>query len=246
VIRLALIGDPVEHSASPTLHRGFLEEAGVDGEYVAIRVARGDGARVIRRLRADGFTGCNVTYPLKEEAFEACEVRTDEARRAAAVNTVLFGPRILGTTTDGAGARSALEAFLDEPVALKRVGILGYGSTARAILAALQENDAYTFVWGRDEKRVIETCRRFEAKPWPAANPPEIVVSTLPPEASLPDDLIAQLQNADMVMDANYGDRSRLARRLNREVIPGDAMLEAQARASFDFWLAHLDRIAND
>ncbi|MGA2759849.1 MAG: hypothetical protein ABSF08_05980 [Candidatus Cybelea sp.] len=243
MIRLALIGDPVEHSASPALHRGFLEEAGMDGEYVAIRVASGDGARVIRRLRADGFTGCNVTYPLKEEAFEACDARTDESERIEAVNTILFGRETLGTTTDGAGARSAIEAVLDEPVALKRVGILGYGATARAILSVLQENDAYTFVWGRDEARVIETCRRFEAKPWPGSNPPEIVVSTLPPEAALPDDLIAQLQNADMVMDANYGDRSRLARRLNREVIPGDAMLEAQARASFDFWLAHIDRV---
>jgi shikimate dehydrogenase len=243
VIRLALIGDPVEHSASPALHRGFLEEAGMDGEYVAIRVASGDGARVIRRLRADGFTGCNVTYPLKEEAYKACDARTDESERIEAVNTILFGRETLGTTTDGAGARSAIEALLDESIALKRVGILGYGATARAILSVLQENDAYTFIWGRDETRVIETCRRFEAKPWPDSNPPEIVVSTLPPEVSLPDDLIAQLQNADMVMDANYGERSRLARRLNREVIPGDAMLEAQARASFDFWLAHIDRV---
>ena len=246
MIRLALIGDPVEHSASPALHRGFLEDAGMDGEYVAIRVARGDGARVIRRLRADGFAGCNITYPLKEEAYAACDARTDEAERIEAVNTILFGRETLGTTTDGAGARTAIEAFLDEPISLKRVGILGYGATARAILSVLQENDAYTFVWGRDETRVSETCRRFEAKPWPASNPPEIVVSTLPPEASLPDDLIAQLQNADMVMDANYGDRSRLARRLNREVIPGDAMLEAQARASFDFWLSHLDGGTDD
>ena len=40
-MRLALIGDPVEHSASPTLHRGFLDEAGIDGEYVATITAHG-------------------------------------------------------------------------------------------------------------------------------------------------------------------------------------------------------------
>lgn len=245
MMRLALIGDPVEHSSSPELHRGFLDEAGIDGEYAAIRVPRGDGARAIRRLRAEGYTGCNVTYPLKEEAFEACDAHSEEARRAQAVNTILFGRETLGTTTDGVGARTAIEALVDEPVALKRIGVLGYGATARAVLAELQENDAYTFLWGRDWERVIETCRRFEAKPWPYSNPPEIVLSTLPPDASLPGELIAELQEADIVMDANYGERSVLARRLNREVIPGDAMLEAQARASFDFWLAHLDRVAN-
>ena len=45
-------------------------------------------------------------------------------------------------------------------------------------------------------------------------------------------------------MDANYGGRSLLAKTLRRDVIAGDAMLAAQARASFDFWLAHLDHVA--
>ena len=42
------------------------------------------------------------------------------------------------------------------------------------------------------------------------------------------------------MIDANYGERATLARTVGREVVTGDAMLEAQARASFDFWLAHL------
>ena len=100
----------------------------------------------------------------------------------------------IGTTTDGIGARSALEGLLDEPVALKRIGILGYGATARAILAELHDNDAYTFVWGRNDERVRDACRRFEATPWPATNPPEIVLSTLPPDVALPDALLDALQ----------------------------------------------------
>ncbi len=243
-MKLALIGDPVEHSESPRLHREFLEEAGIDGSYVAIRVGNGDGAAAIARLRREGFIGCNVTYPLKEEAWVACDALTDEARRADAVNTIFFGAQILGTNTDGIGARTAIEAILDEPVALKRVGVLGYGATARAILAELHDNDAYAFLWGRDAERLRETCRRFEARPWPNDNPPEIVVSTLPPDAELSEELRAALRLPDLVMDANYGSRATLAQRLGREVIPGDAMLEAQARASFDFWLAHLDRVA--
>jgi shikimate dehydrogenase len=246
MMKLALIGDPVEQSASPSLQRGFLEEAAIDGDYLAIRVPSGDGGRTIRRLREDGFTGCNVTYPLKEEAFDACEALTEEARRAQAVNTIFFGRQTLGTITDGIGARTAIEALLDEPVALKRIGVLGYGATARAILAELHDTDAYTFVWGRDSDRVRAACNIFEARPWPPENPPEIVVSTLPPEVRLPEELIAQLRAADLVMDANYGPRAVLGRQLGREVLSGDAMLEAQARASFDFWLAHLDRVANN
>ncbi len=244
-MKLALIGDPVEHSASPRLHRRFLEEADIAGSYLAIRVPRGQGAQAIARLRAQDFVGANVTYPLKEEAAAACDVLTEEARRAQAVNTIFFGrARVFGTITDGIGARTALEAALDEPIALKRVGVLGYGATARAILAELQENDAYLFVWGRDAARVDRACRDFDARPWPNENPPEIVVSTLPPEARVPQEIVFGLRRADFVMDANYGPRATLGSQLGRDVANGDAMLEAQARASFDFWLAHLDRVA--
>jgi shikimate dehydrogenase len=245
-VKLALLGDPVEHSGSPRLHRGFLEEADIDGSYVAIRVPRGEGAAAVRRLRSEGYLGCNVTYPLKEEAAAACGALTDEARRARAVNTIFFDAATIGTNTDGIGARAAIEALLDEPVALKRIGVLGYGAAARSILAELHDCDAYAFVWGRDRQRVRGACDAFEAQPWPSENPPEIVLSTLPPGVLLPDELIKALQVPDLVMDANYGPRSTLARSLRRDVVPGDAMLEAQARASFDFWLAHLDRVAGE
>jgi shikimate dehydrogenase len=240
-VKLAVIGDPVEHSRSPLLHRQFLYDAEIDGSYVAIRVPRSNAVAVLRRMRMDGYTGCNVTYPLKEEAVDACDVLTPEAQASQAVNTIFFGREILGTNTDGIGARTAIEALIDEPIALKRVGVLGYGATARAILAELHDNDAYAFVWGRDAKRVRAACERFEAEMWPAQNLPEIVISTLPPDVRIPNELLADLQAPDLVMDVNYGERATLGRQLDREVVAGDSMLEAQARASFDFWLAHVD-----
>jgi shikimate dehydrogenase len=240
-VKLAIIGDPVEHSRSPRLHREFLSEAEIDGSYVAIRVPRVNAVAVIRRMRLDGYTGCNVTYPLKEEALEACDGLTHEAERSQAVNTIFFGREILGTNTDGLGARMAIEAMIDEPIALKRIGVLGYGATARAILSELHDNDAYAFVWGRDPSRVRAICERFEAEPWPSDNLPEIVLNTLPPDVRLPNDLVADLHAPDLVIDANYGSRAGLWRQVDREIVGGDAMLEAQARASFDFWLAHID-----
>lgn len=240
-MKLALIGDPVEHSGSPRLHRRFMDESGIDGSYVTLRVPAGRVGAAIARLRDDGFTGCNVTYPLKEEAVSVCARLTGEARRANAVNTIFFGRDVAGTDTDGAGARSAIETLTDEPVALKRVGVLGYGATARAILAELQEHDAYAFVWGRDRAAASRVCERYEAQPWPFRNVPEIVVSALPPNAQLPPELIENLRSPDIVIDANYGARATLARQIGREVVGGEVMLEAQARASFDYWLAQLD-----
>jgi len=241
-VKFALIGDPVAASRSPELQRGFMAEADLDGEYIAIRVSSGHAVQAIQRLRKDGYAGCNVTTPLKEEAVAACDLLDEDARLAQAVNTLFFGRKIFGANTDGSGARTALESALGEPVMLHRIGILGTGATARAILAQLHETDAYTFCWGRDPEKVIAICERFECQVWPP-NPPEIVISCLLPEAELPPALRDDVRKADLVMDVNYGQRSTIGRHLGREVIRGDAMLEAQARASFDFWLAHVEQV---
>ena len=64
-MKLALVGNPVEHSRSPLLQEQFMRDAGIDGSYVSIRVLPDACARTLLRLREDGFAGCNVTYPLK-------------------------------------------------------------------------------------------------------------------------------------------------------------------------------------
>jgi shikimate dehydrogenase len=245
-LKLAIIGDPVSHSRSPRLQREFMEEAGIeDGSYVAIQVYKTNGVDVVRRMRLDGYTGLNVTTPLKEEVMAACDELTEDAKLAGAVNTIFFGRTILGHNTDGIGARVAVETILGQPVALERIGILGTGATARAIFAQLRETDAYTYVWGRSEEKVSEICERFEAEPWPE-RVPEITISTLPPDAKLPEALVEQLLVADYVMDTNYGSRSTLWHQVHREIIRGDLMLEAQARASFDFWLAHVQALVEE
>ncbi|HUY11529.1 MAG TPA: hypothetical protein VMV73_04630 [Candidatus Dormibacteraeota bacterium] len=244
-MKLAIIGDPVDHSRSPALHRGYLREAEIDGTYDAIQVPTGNAINVVRRMRMDGYTGANVTTPLKEEVLAACDILSDEALRAHAVNTIYFDMQIRGTNTDGIGWRVALEAMLEDSIALRRIGVLGTGATARAILAQCQEYDAHAYVWGRNEERLATCIVEYDASAWPESCP-EIVVSTLPPDAPLPHDLAIALAQPEIVMDLNYGKRATLARRLERDVVTGEAMLEAQARASFDFWLAHLDRVSSD
>ncbi|MDQ6825667.1 MAG: hypothetical protein M3Z14_00490 [Candidatus Eremiobacteraeota bacterium] len=236
-MKLALIGDPVSHSRSPQLQNAFLREADLEGSYVAVRVQKGQAVETVRRMWTDGYTGVNVTSPLKEEVLAACDELDEEAAMAKAVNTIIFGRKITGANTDGVGARTAMEAVMGNAVALERVGILGTGATARAILAQLRETDAYTFIWGRDSGKVADLCERFEAQSWPS-NPPEFVISTLPPAVELPHRLVADLQRADTVMDVNYGERSTLAKASGREVVGGDVMFEAQARASFNLWLS--------
>jgi shikimate dehydrogenase len=231
-----VIGDPIGHSASPALHRGFLRAASLDGTYEAIRVAAGDGARALDDLRARGFTGIGVTTPLKEEAFAYCTTHDDVALASGSVNTVLFaleGAR--GHNTDGAGALGALRAALaTEDLAGASILILGAGPTARAAALALRDAGARVSLWNRTHARAVAAAERAGAALWQPGNIVDAVLSALAPHATIADDAVrAAILAAPVVVDANYGPRATLGATLGRPVADGRAMLEASARASF-------------
>ncbi len=103
--RLAgVTGWPVAHSRSPRIHGTWLTRHGIDGAYVPLPIGPADFAAVIPALAKAGFAGVNVTIPHKEAAFAICAKLDEFARRAGAVNTLVFTEHgIEGRNTDGYG-----------------------------------------------------------------------------------------------------------------------------------------------
>lgn len=128
-----LIGDPVEHSLSPFIMNRAFSEHGLEAAYHAMKVGREDAEETITGLRALGFVGANVTYPLKEAALSLAHKRSDAVDTIRAVNTLRFTDRdIVADNTDAEGTVRALETFGNMDIADKRVAILGGGGAARA------------------------------------------------------------------------------------------------------------------
>ncbi len=236
-MKLALIGDPVEHSRSPEIHARLMREAGVVGSYDLIRVRAGEAPRAIAQLQERGYTGCNVTSPLKEEALALCEELLPAAKHAREVNTILFARKIAGTTTDGVGAAQALRERLGS-LRGREILVLGTGPTARATIAQLADEGLRQWLWGRDHEKVAELGRQFGVLAYDGASIADAVFSALPPGVELPAHIVAAAKSVPLVMDANYGERSTLGALLGREIADGYAMLLGQARASLAFWLA--------
>jgi shikimate dehydrogenase len=138
--RLAgITGWPVAHSRSPRLHGFWLARYGVDGAYLPLPIRPDDFPAAIRGLMLAGFAGVNVTIPHKVAAFEICDTVDDSARRAGAVNTLVFNDgKISGSNTDGWGFLANLRAHGVNPGAGPAL-ILGAGGSARAIAAVLLE-----------------------------------------------------------------------------------------------------------
>jgi shikimate dehydrogenase len=170
--RLAgIIGWPVEHSRSPRLHGFWLQRHGIDGAYVPLPIRPEAFALAVRGLAASGFAGTNVTAPHKLAAFEICDTVEASARRAGAVNTLVFQDgRIIGRNTDGLGFVANLRAHRVDPAAGPAL-VLGAGGAARAVVAALQDTGVTVTVANRTRTRADALARDLPGLvviDWPA------------------------------------------------------------------------------
>jgi len=140
-ILTGLIGNPVEHTVSPTLHNSLFSAAGCNGIYLPIKVPADKLKDAVHGLKAAGFIGFNVTIPYKGAIIEILDEISEEAGLLEAVNTVkIDGDRLIGTNTDGDGFLRSFYEETGEGFEGSSVCILGAGGTARtlAIKAALQ------------------------------------------------------------------------------------------------------------
>ncbi len=134
--KLAVIGCPVAHSASPRLHQPALDACGIDARYIRVEVRPGQVSEAFSRMRSLGFIGCNVTVPHKLEAMESCGEVHPDARTLGAVNTVRFDPDLTrGFNTDGPGFVRAIADDFETPLSVMKVAIAGAGGGAGQAIA---------------------------------------------------------------------------------------------------------------
>jgi len=159
---VALLGDPVSHSLSPTFQNAAFRAAGVDGVYLALRCGAADFPSLLRAVAHAGGAG-NVTLPHKEAAALALDWCTDAVERTGACNTFwLEDGRVRGDNTDVEGFAAAAESLLGVPARGLRVLLLGAGGAARGALWALVRGGAAeVVVVNRTPERAEELVRRF-------------------------------------------------------------------------------------
>ncbi len=133
-----VIGHPVAHSWSPFIHGMFARQTGQALAYHLHDVPPERFLEHVVDFAARGGRGLNVTIPHKVAAAALATELTGRARRAGAVNTLMFdGERILGDNTDGAGLVRDLCSNLGLTLAQRRILIAGAGGAARGVVAPL-------------------------------------------------------------------------------------------------------------
>ncbi|MEO5774687.1 MAG: shikimate dehydrogenase [Sphingomicrobium sp.] len=134
-----VIGDPIEQSKSPAIHKHWLARLGLEGDYRAVHVRPDELASYVDGRRSDAdWRGCNVTIPHKEAIAALIDDVTPEAGGIGAVNCVVRqGDRLIGYNSDVDGIEAAIG---DLDLGGRDVAIVGAGGAARAMLACLSRH----------------------------------------------------------------------------------------------------------
>jgi shikimate dehydrogenase len=185
--RAAVLGRPIAHSLSPTLHRAAYAALGLPWSYTAIDCGVAELPAVLA-ARAD-WAGFSCTMPLKHAVLDVAAAVAPIARAVGAANTLVPGPA--GWVADNTDVAGILSALAEYAVAPSSATLLGAGGTAQAALAALLAlgvDSCVALVRGPARAgRLLDTARRLGvtvtlgelANDNPALDA-ELVVSTLP------------------------------------------------------------------
>jgi shikimate dehydrogenase len=158
-----VIGHPVSHSWSPFIHGMFAKQTQQALVYRLYDVAPEQFREQVLVFVALGGRGLNVTVPHKLSAAALASQLTPRARRAGAVNTLIFQDGdILGDNTDGAGLVNDLTLNLGLTLTKRRLLLIGAGGAARGVLAPLLALEPVELVVaGRTPERAQSLAAEF-------------------------------------------------------------------------------------
>jgi shikimate dehydrogenase len=257
-----VMGWPVAHSRSPTIHNHWIAQHGLRGAYVLLPVQPECLEAAMRGLPALGFAGCNVTVPHKETAMAFMDELHPSAQRIAALNTIVVRPdgSLYGMNNDGVGYIQSLRDA--DPTWRGDAGpalVLGAGGAARAIVVGLLDEGAPEV---RITNRTLERAQalaadfgeRVKVTPWDARNEAmqgaALLVNTTTQgmHGQSPLDVVLDhLPASAMVSDAVYIPQDTpllvAARLRGHRTVNGLGMLLNQARPAFHAWFGVMPEV---
>lgn len=250
---VGILGWPVTHSKSPTMHNAAFAHLNLDFCYVPLPVnPRHTLKHAVDGLVACGFRGANVTVPYKEQAAQLVDSISDEAKAIGAVNTLIFhhDGMVQGENTD---AQGFLDHLFEEgvDVSQKTVLLIGAGGAARSIVYALSKAGASKIlIINRTPSRALDFTRYpiVEVLDWSdssfayAAKQASLVVNAtslgLNDTDLMPWNTKIPFSNAQIVYDLIYSDTPLLqkAKSDGARAISGGGMLLWQGALAFELW----------
>ncbi|CAO3673050.1 unnamed protein product [Rhizopus stolonifer] len=252
-----LIGTPIQHSMSPTLHNTGFETLGLPHRYGLLECHMVEYAEDAI-LKDPHFGGASVTIPHKVSVMKYLNEVTENAKMIGAVNTIFVRETLengekkrvfVGENTDYVGMKNTIQALMMDPTNPPEEGlVIGAGGTARAALYTMQKMGIEKiYLWNRTSAKAYDLQKAFEGsieihvvESLEEKINPGVIISTVPADSGieLPEHLFGGIKG--IICDMAYKPRrTKLllqAERKGWSCVEGIEVLIAQGIAQFEIW----------
>ena len=190
MIYSALIGNPVEHSVSPSMFKYISKKKKIEYDHLKIKVDKKEQLEdVLKSLNLLGFCGINVTIPYKIDIAKYMNEIDDSAKSIKSVNTIKFTTNgYIGYNTDGIAAIKSIENKLCKINENTKILIIGAGGAARPICY-----EAYK------KTKNITVMNRYKEE---AQSMIDCISKDIPIYELSRDNYIEQINKADIIINA--------------------------------------------
>ena len=182
-----IIGNPIKHSLSPTLHKYWFEKYNIDADYSVIEATHKDLTKIIKKIKNGSLTGINVTLPFKQKIINNVDKIINDAEQTGSVNTILLDEDkfVIGENTDVFGLQAAYLKEIDNNSSKSSL-VIGAGGVSPSVILSLQKSGIKNI---SITNRTIEKCYFVKKK--------FINIDILPWE-----NLKSEIQNFDIIVNA--------------------------------------------
>ena len=141
MLKFAVIGHPLTQSLSAVMHNAMLKDAGIEGSYELLDTDQEELVSRVNQLKSQGYTGFNVTIPLKVPITLFLDEFDHLADLAGCANTVRINENLTlsGYNTDIYGFKTAIPTDVQKNLQRNKVSILGTGGASRAAAIAFKQ-----------------------------------------------------------------------------------------------------------
>ncbi|MDC0397604.1 shikimate dehydrogenase [Candidatus Pelagibacter sp.] len=245
--KFLVIGNPIEHSLSPTLHNYWIKNNGIDAIYEKKKLNENELEQIILLVKEKKIDGINVTVPFKKAIIPFLDELSIEAKSTQSVNTIyLKENKVMGHNTDIVGFEASIKKS-EYNLVNKEILILGAGGVVPSIIFALKKMKVSKITISNRTKEKAENLEKLfeniEIIEWGVVPNFDMIINATSVGLKKEDDInidFSSISKNKFFYDVIYNPEEtsflKTGKNLGNVILNGKLMFIYQALSAFNIW----------
>lgn len=255
--KFLVIGNPIEHSLSPSLHNYWIKKNNIEAIYEKQKIEEKDLKDLVEEVKGRKINGANITVPFKKKIIPYLDKLSDEASNTQSVNTVYLDKgKIIGHNTDIIGFEIGLKKT-NYNVEDKKILILGAGGVVSSIIFAVKKMKASEIIVSNRTHSKAENLKKIFSDltivKWGEVPDFDVVINATSIGLNEKDTIdldFSKIGKNKLFFDVIYNPKETnflsIGKELGNVTENGKFMFIYQASAAFEIWHGVQPKINND